>query len=154
MVIRPKSSATVVARLPSTPDRSSTPTPASVRYSSVLSGSISLTALTSVVLPTPNPPATTIFTDEVGGEVAGRLEGTESLQQRFQGLVAERGVSRLRQPDRDQVQLPQVTQDHADHAERQVEPGRELRHRDRPLAQPDDLHPLRAVRRTQRGRRP
>jgi len=61
MVIRPKSIATVVVCLCSTPDRSSTPTLSSVRYSSVRSGRISLTEPTRVVLPTPKPPATRIF---------------------------------------------------------------------------------------------
>ena len=61
MVIRPKSIATVVVVLPSTPEMSSVPTPASVSTSSVCSGRISLTAPTSVVLPTPKPPAMRIF---------------------------------------------------------------------------------------------
>src|SRR5690606_41888517 len=140
MVIRPKSRATVVVRLASTPDRSSTPTPASVRYSSVLSGSISLTAPTSVVLPTPNPPAMTIFTD---GWPA-RSERAEAIQQRLEGLVAERDVGRLRGRDCDQVQLQQVPQDHPHHAERQVDAGGEFGHRDRPQAHPHDLDPPRA----------
>lgn len=60
-VIRPKSMATVVVCLASTPPVSSTGRPASLSVSSVLSGLISLTAATRVVLPTPNPPATRIF---------------------------------------------------------------------------------------------
>src|SRR3954469_2203216 len=54
--------ATVVRVLDSMPSRSSTPTPALVRRSSVRSGSISETASTRVVLPTPKPPATRILT--------------------------------------------------------------------------------------------
>ena len=54
-VMRPKSMATVVVVLASTPAVSSTGRPASVSGSSVRSGRISLTAPTSVVLPTPNP---------------------------------------------------------------------------------------------------
>jgi hypothetical protein len=38
---------------------------------SVVSGLISETAPTNVVLPTPNPPATTILTEVVGPEGAG-----------------------------------------------------------------------------------
>src|SRR5437868_7527305 len=60
-VSRPKSMATVVVDLLSTPFRSSTPVEASVSRSSVRSGRISLTAPTNVVLPTPKPPATRIL---------------------------------------------------------------------------------------------
>lgn len=56
--MRPKSMATVVAVLDSTPSRLSVPTLTWVSSSSVDSGAISLTAPTNVVLPTPNPPAT------------------------------------------------------------------------------------------------
>ena len=60
-VIRPKSMATVVVVLSSMPSRLSVAAPTWVSSSSVLSGSISLTAPTKVVLPTPNPPAIRIF---------------------------------------------------------------------------------------------
>ena len=59
--MRPKSMATVVVTFWSTPSVSSTNWPASLSSSSVRSGLISLTAPTRVVLPTPNPPATSIF---------------------------------------------------------------------------------------------
>ena len=58
--------ATVVVTLPGTTVRSSTPSEAAVITASVVSGAISETAPTKVVLPTPKPPATTIFTDVVG----------------------------------------------------------------------------------------
>ena len=61
--IRPKSIATVVVVLPGTCRVSSTPTPADVMMASVVSGVISETDPTKVVLPTPNPPAITIFAD-------------------------------------------------------------------------------------------
>lgn len=61
-VILPKSSATVVVSLSPSPVRSSVPMLAVVMVSSVLSGSISLTEPTKVVLPTPNPPATRSLT--------------------------------------------------------------------------------------------
>jgi hypothetical protein len=51
----------VVVNLSRTALSSSTSRPASVMISSVLSGLISLTEPTMVVLPTPNPPTTTIF---------------------------------------------------------------------------------------------
>ena len=53
--MRPKSIATVVVAFDSTPTVSSTPMLSLVRYSSVSSGWISLTAPTRVVLPTPKP---------------------------------------------------------------------------------------------------
>ena len=61
MVIRPKSIATVVVVLPGTALTSSTPTDAVVMAASVVSGGISEMARTIVVLPTPKPPAMTIF---------------------------------------------------------------------------------------------
>src|SRR4051794_40680468 len=65
--IRPKSSATVVVDLPATALVSSTPRDTSVMSASVASGSMSEMAPTNVVLPTPNPPLTTILTAVVGG---------------------------------------------------------------------------------------
>ncbi len=59
--MRPKSIATVVVVLFSTPSRLSVSALMVVRSSSVLSGAISLTAPTKVVFPTPNPPATRIL---------------------------------------------------------------------------------------------
>lgn len=59
--MRPKSIATVVSTLFSMPSRLSVAALTVVSSSSVLSGAISLTAPTKVVLPTPNPPATKIF---------------------------------------------------------------------------------------------
>src|ERR1700744_6124280 len=60
-VMRPKSMATVVVVLSPVWVRSSMPADALVMTASVRSGLISETAPTNVVLPTPNPPATTIF---------------------------------------------------------------------------------------------
>ena len=61
MVIRPKSSATVVVVLRSTPSSRSTAAPGSLSGSSVRSGRISVSDPTSVVLPTPKPPAMRIL---------------------------------------------------------------------------------------------
>jgi hypothetical protein len=61
----PKSMATVVASLLGMRDSSSTPTLALVISASVRSGVISDIEPTNVVLPTPNPPATTIFADVI-----------------------------------------------------------------------------------------
>src|SRR5215475_9515651 len=64
-VTRPKSMATVVVVLSGTCDRSSTPVLAAVMTASVVSGVISETDPTKVVLPTPKPPATTILTEVI-----------------------------------------------------------------------------------------
>src|SRR3954453_11019904 len=99
MLIRPKSMATVVVIFPGTCRLSSTPTPAEVMMASVVSGVISETEPTSVVLPTPNPPAMTIFAD-VTRPAAGRdmSEPAKSTQHPFQqfrayrvGLIFQRG---------------------------------------------------------------
>src|SRR5882757_1682475 len=63
--MRPKSIATVVVVLSWTWLRSSIPADAEVITASVRSGLLSDTAPTNVVLPTPNPPATTIFAEVV-----------------------------------------------------------------------------------------
>src|SRR5580693_1805388 len=63
--MRPKSIATVVVFLSGTCDRSSTSVDATVMTASVVSGVISETDPTKVVLPTPKPPATTILTDVI-----------------------------------------------------------------------------------------
>src|SRR5699024_11482699 len=63
---RTNSIATVVVYLFGVPERSSTDTLASVIDASVVMGLISDTPPTSVVLPTPKPPATTILAEDVG----------------------------------------------------------------------------------------
>jgi hypothetical protein len=55
--------ATVVVDLSGVAARSSTPSDSSVTRASVRSGTISDTAPTKVVLPTPKPPEMTIFVD-------------------------------------------------------------------------------------------
>ena len=61
--MRPKSIATVVVTFLLTSVVSSTPSDSVVIAASVVSGGISDTAETNVVLPTPKPPATTSLTD-------------------------------------------------------------------------------------------
>src|SRR6266705_3394559 len=70
-VTRPKSIATVVVVLSGTCERSSTSVLATVITASVVRGVISDTEPTKVVLPTPKPPATTIFTDVIVDPAAG-----------------------------------------------------------------------------------
>src|SRR4029453_9244477 len=87
MVIRPKSIATVVVPLPGTLEESSTPAPAEVITASVVSGSISETAPTSVVLPTPKPPAMTIFAEVISlGCAPARSALAKSTQHPFQQI--------------------------------------------------------------------
>src|SRR6202043_2651939 len=81
--------ATVVVVLSGTCDRSSTPALADVMTASVVSGVISDTDPTKVVLPTPKPPATTIFTEVIADASpppCGRatLDLTESTKHPFE----------------------------------------------------------------------
>ena len=69
--------ATVVVVLFGTWDRSSTPVLAAVITASVVSGVISETDPTKVVLPTPKPPATTILTDVIATSPASLRRGAE-----------------------------------------------------------------------------
>src|SRR4051812_24985665 len=134
MVIRPKSIATVVVSLPGTCRLSSTPTPADVMIASVVSGVISETEPTSVVLPTPNPPAMTIFA-EVTRPGLGRCDVSEpakSTQHPLQqfgahhvGLVVQRrGLMH-----RDEAIGGHVGDDDARNSERELHLGGYLRER-------------------------
>src|SRR5256885_8351325 len=134
MVMRPKSMATVVVALPGPLAGSSTPTPAAVITASVVSGVISETAPTSVVLPTPNPPATTIFADLiVEGVSRAPLEVAESTEHPFQqfhavvAVVRVGGVVQREQPVRHHVR-----DQYPGYAERQPGVGGDLRQRLRP----------------------
>src|SRR5689334_12311448 len=97
MVIRPKSSATVVVSLASTPARSSTCALGALSGSSVRSGLISVTAPTAVVLPAPKPPATRILmatgTSVAGGGPTGASEAAQAIDNLLQD-------ARIRQPGR------------------------------------------------------
>src|SRR3954470_8663262 len=94
--IRPKSIATVVVVLLGIWRVSSTPTPAEVMMASAVSGVISETEPTSVVLPTPNPPPITIFADVTrplgfGGR-CDMSEPAKSTQHPLQQFSAHRVV--------------------------------------------------------------
>src|SRR6266568_723982 len=85
-VARPKSIATVVVVLSGVWDRSSRPSLAVVITASVVSGVISDTDPTKVVLPTPKPPATTILTDVIAVSAAplgAALELAKSTEHPF-----------------------------------------------------------------------
>src|SRR6476469_11057154 len=83
--MRPKSIATVVVAFEGTAARSSTPSDSLVTSASVRRGMISETDPTRVVLPTPKPPATTIF---VEAAVRLPLESTESTEGPFEEIEA------------------------------------------------------------------
>src|SRR6476646_2684361 len=106
-VIRPKSMATVVVDLPGVFARSSTPSDSLVTRASVRSGTISETEPTMVVLPTPKPPATTIF---VEAAVRLPLESTESTEGPFEEIEAfvVGGVLGRGRIDMKETQLDQV----------------------------------------------
>src|ERR1700753_2550059 len=78
--------ATVVVFLSGTCDRASTSVEATVMTASVVSGVISETEPTKVVLPTPKPPATTIFTEVIAASAAcaaATLELAKSTEHPF-----------------------------------------------------------------------
>src|SRR3954452_11709381 len=136
IVMRPKSSATVVVVLRSTPVRSSIPDPASVSSSSVRSGGISLTVPTMVVLPTPNPPAIRILSadwprrrSEIADAIENRLEDS---------AIGLRGLAARWRAEQQLTALDQVAQQHLHHHHRQVDRGRDLGDRHRSLAGGED----------------
>src|SRR4051812_30476316 len=98
-VMRPKSMATVVVVLSPVWVRSSMPALADVITASVRSGLISETAPTNVVLPTPKPPATTIFAEVVERGAAppsDLAKSTENpLKQRYIRRSAGLSIARL-----------------------------------------------------------
>src|SRR5690348_8620556 len=111
--MRPKSIATVVVCLSGTAAVSSTPSDAAVMVSSVRSGGISETARTSVVFPTPNPPATRILSGMSSA-------GTQTIQESGEDL--RRGAVRV--PGGVDGQVPglgQVADQHPRHADRHAE---------------------------------
>src|ERR1700754_659423 len=118
--MRPKSIATVVVVLECTSDRSSMPTLFSVSCSSVRNGRISLTEPTSVVFPTPNPPATTIFTAREGSVMSERPESIDHILEYT--LVGEMGHPR-RLPDLDQSVVEQIPQQDPHHTEGEIQVG-------------------------------
>src|SRR5450759_4916734 len=90
MVMRPKSMATVVPRLASASGPAwSRPRLSTVISASVRNGSMSEMAPTKVVLPTANPPATTIFIDT--GACHGRV-GDSKRADAIEQLLEERDV--------------------------------------------------------------
>src|SRR5262245_24302954 len=104
----------------------------SVSVSSVVSGRISLTAPTSVVLPTPKPPATRTFNaygttrarvvpTAAPPAVCARLsERPESIDHRQEDAFIRWATHSLRVEGRHEASLQQVADQYADHAEWKV----------------------------------
>src|SRR5215472_15771379 len=130
-VIRPKSMATVVVFLSGTCDRSSTSVLATVITASVVSGVISDTEPTKVVLPTPKPPATTIFTDviaEASPPPCGRatLDLTESTKHPFKQIKVGAAFRVVALMDAHESISAHVGDQDACHAERHPQHGGDL----------------------------
>src|SRR5690606_37879817 len=99
---------------------------ASVITASVVNGKISETAPTNVVLPTPNPPATTIFV-EVG--TPSRLEPAKSTEHPFQQSEVRLARLKLRLVHLKQPFGRHVGDQDPGHTEGDPEQRRDLGHR-------------------------
>src|SRR5690349_9644605 len=141
--MRPKSMATVVVVLSPVWVRSSMPAEADVMTASVRSGLISETAPTNVVLPTPKPPATTIFAEVVARPASELAKSTEHpFEQRHIRSAAVVLVA-TRLVDGDQAGLGEVGDQDPGHTERHGEERRHLRDRFHLTAQVADALVLR-----------
>src|ERR1700759_5374428 len=120
--MRPKARATVVVIFPGTCRLSSTPTPAEVMMASVVSGVISETEPTNVVLPTPNPPAMTIFADVTRPGRCATSEPPKSTQHPLKQFCPPRlvFVERGRLVPRDQSVGSHVRDDDAGDTQREL----------------------------------
>src|SRR6266540_219949 len=147
-VMRPKSMATVVVVLPGTAVMSSTPTETSVIASSVVSGVISDTDPTKVVLPTPNPPATRILRGMISGSAACRRRYrsacAEPIQQPPQDRLARTAVLRcvLWQVRHQVAGVDQVADQYPRHSDGHLQRRADLGQRLRLGAQLDDRQRL------------
>src|SRR5690606_38016260 len=99
-----------------------TPTPRSVSTSSVRNGRISLIEPTRVVLPTPKPPATRIL------RATGSSEGAKAIDHFLQQAGAWQRRHVRRGPYPDQAQVPEVSEQDADHAHGQIHVRRDVGH--------------------------
>src|SRR5574341_754644 len=145
--MRPKSIATVVVLLSGTAEMSSMLNDAAVISCSVVSGGLSETAPTKVVLPTPKPPAIRILSGKicrsapdggVGGEV--RSARTEPLQEPAEdGLARPPALPcRLGQVDGEAADVDEVADQDPGDAHGDPEGGGDLGDRHGPGAHPDD----------------
>src|SRR4030081_2906262 len=128
MVMRPKSSATVVVVFRSTPERSSTPTDAAVITSSVRSGATSLTEPTMVVLPTPKPPAMMILT-ALAVKIRRGSEFPDAIKDRLKYVFVGDFGHRRRRAEEHMTLLDEITEQDLHHRKWQVDPCRDLGNR-------------------------
>src|ERR687887_459911 len=135
--MRPKSKATVVVDFSPVPATSSTPIARSVMAASVVSGSISDTAPTNVVLPTPKPPDTTIFADTAAGGWSKRTDTVTDPLQYLPGGNAPR-PQRVVMHGHETLGR-QVADQHPRDADGQFQAVGDLGHRQRALADHDDV---------------
>src|SRR5579875_3707061 len=124
--------ATVVVVLSGTWERSSTWSLAEVITASVVSGVISDTDPTKVVLPTPNPPATTILTEAIadsGPLLRPALELAKSTKNPFEQIEVRPSLGVIDLMDPDQAVHRHVGDEDPGHAQGHSEYRRDLRHR-------------------------
>src|SRR6266851_3989719 len=149
-VTRPKSMATVVVVLSGVCDRSSTPSLTDVITASVVSGVISETDPTNVVLPAPKPPATTIFTDVTAASVStpeAALESAKSTKHPFKEVEIWPAGSVLRLVDPDESVRRHVPYQDTRDAERHTQDCGDLSYRSPVTAEPEYRLTFRAQRR-------
>src|SRR5262245_44785096 len=135
-VMRPKSIATVVVVLSGTALVSSIPRDSTVICCSVVSGVISETDPTKVVLPTPNPPATRIFSGMISRSATGGCATSacaKSIQQPPENCLAGSAVrGRRSRQVHDQVSgVHQVPHQDPGYTDRDLELRRDLGQRQR-----------------------
>src|SRR5579875_2486425 len=133
--------ATVVVLLSGTCERSSTSVDATVISASVVSGVISDTEPTNVVLPAPNPPATTIFTEVMAaGAPCGwaTLDPTESTKHPFEQLEVRTPLRIFPLVNAHQPVRAHVRDENPGHAERQPQYRGHLGHRPPVTAELED----------------
>jgi hypothetical protein len=148
-VTRPKSIATVVVVLSGTCDRSSTLSEAAVITASVVSGVISDTEPTNVVLPTPKPPATMIFTEVISESSASGApetisEPAKSTKYPFQQLDVRTALRVVELVDSHQAIHRHVGDEDPCHSQRHLQYRRDLGHRPPAPAELQDRLALRA----------
>src|SRR5699024_4216097 len=149
--IRPTSNATVVVDVDSTPSKSSTPTLSEVITSSVCNDSTSLNADTNVVLPAPNPPATTIFNVSGTGPATSvdicTIHSPSQLTDTFQDRTQRRRIRPSTLPVRgmhhDASLIQQIRQQDPHHPQRKIRPGSDFGNRNRTHTQRHDQLQLR-----------
>src|SRR5215472_1323714 len=114
---------------------------------SVVSGVISETDPTNVVLPTPKPPATTIFTDVIAASAAGAetaLELPKSTEHPFEQVDVRATLCVVDLVYPNESFHCHVRDQHSGDAQRHPQHCRDLSHRSPVTAEPEDGLALRA----------